>query len=131
MTTYVQYEGAFRINDLVLTPKGLGSVGALYPDTPYYGGRLVQVTLNDAEYDEEGYPDLDYVERWRDEDLELWDTDWDGFASQLDLLAATVYNVRAQSPQEMTPERWARIKRTFGASARQCLEQAQAELEDM
>ena len=56
---------------------------------------------------------------------------WGGFESQLDLLAATVYNVRAQSPREMTPERWAEVKRRFPGSARQCLEQAELELEDM
>lgn len=58
-------------------------------------------------------------------------TAWDGFESQRDLLAATVYNVRAQSPREMTPQRWASIKKRFRVSAQQCLEQADIELEDM
>ncbi len=56
--------------------------------------------------------------------------EWDGFETQRDLLAATVYNARAQSRREMTPERWARVKRDFRGSAEQCLEQADAELAD-
>jgi hypothetical protein len=72
------------------------------------------------------------VESWRiDGWLEPADPEWDGYASQRDLLAATVYNARARSPREMTPERWRVIKKRFGATARQCLEQADAELEDM
>jgi hypothetical protein len=57
--------------------------------------------------------------------------EWDGYESRRDMLAATIYNARAQSPREMTPERWAEIKRRFGASARMCLEQADLELEEL
>lgn len=42
-------------------------------------------------------------------------SEWDGFPSQLDLLAATIYNVSAQSPREMTPERWSQTVLTLGA----------------
>ena len=52
------------------------------------------------------------------------------YESDLDAMAAEVYNVRAQSPLEMTPERWARIKEQFPQSARQCLEQAEQEMEE-
>ncbi len=55
---------------------------------------------------------------------------WDGFESQEDMLAAEIYNVRALSSREMTPERWAGIKRKFPGSARNCLEDAREELED-
>lgn len=127
----MEYEGRFRLSDTVTTPDGPGYVGALYPDVPYYGGRCVQVTLDGVEYDENDVPDLDYVRRYRDEDLEPRLEEWGGYASQRDLLAATVYNARAQSPREMTPERWAGVKRRFGASARQCLEQADLELQEM
>lgn len=51
-----------------------------------------------------------------------------GFGSQRELLAATIYNVRAQSSREMTPERWAGIKERFPTSARVCLEQADEEM---
>jgi len=57
--------------------------------------------------------------------------DWDGFESQRDLVAAMLYNARANSPREMTPERWAKIKQNFPASARMCLEDADKELEDL
>lgn len=56
---------------------------------------------------------------------------WDGFESQRDLLAATIYNVRARSSREMTPGRWRRVKTQFRMSAAQCFEQADLELEDM
>lgn len=55
--------------------------------------------------------------------------DWDGFGSQRDLLAATIYNVRANSPREMTPERWEGIKKNFPSSARMCLDAADEEME--
>jgi hypothetical protein len=62
----------------------------------------------------------------------LEDGEWDGFASQRELLAATVYRVRAQSPQPpLSPLEWLRVKRRFPGSARQCLEQADEELEDL
>ena len=57
--------------------------------------------------------------------------EWEGYASQLDLLAATIYNARAQSPRAMTPERWAEILRRFPGSASQCLEQARDELDEL
>lgn len=44
--------------------------------------------------------------------------EWDGYGSQLDLLAATLYQARSHSLREMTPERWARIVRMFPSSAR-------------
>lgn len=52
----------------------------------------------------------------------------EGYDSQLDLLAATLYNVRSQSSREMTPERWARIKRMFPSSARIVMKDAKEEL---
>lgn len=74
----------------------------------------------------------DQVEKLRiDGALPVADPEWDGFESRLDLMAATVYNVRAQSPREMTPARWWNIKARFGASARSCLEQAELELQDL
>jgi hypothetical protein len=116
VTSYIQYEGPRQIGERVLTPHGAGYVGALYPDTPYYQGRTVQVTLDGYEIHADVFPS---------------DPEFDGYADQLDLLAATVYNVRAQSPRDMTPERWAVVKRKFRGSYQQCLEQAQLELEDM
>lgn len=58
-------------------------------------------------------------------------TEWGGFSSQRDLVAAMIYNARANSPLMMTPERWERIKVKFKASARICLEQADEELQDL
>lgn len=46
------------------------------------------------------------------------------YADDLDEMAAEIYNMRARSPQEMTPERWARVKELFPASVRSCREQA-------
>ena len=46
------------------------------------------------------------------------------FESDLEALAAEVYKARAQSPTEVTPERWASIKELFPVSARSCLSQA-------
>ena len=57
--------------------------------------------------------------------------EWDGFPSRLDMVAAMVYNARAQSPREMTPERWAQVRARFPGSARNCLEAAQYELENL
>jgi len=51
------------------------------------------------------------------------------YDDDLDGLAAEIYNMKAQSPQEMTPQRWARIKRKFPQSARICREEA--EMEDL
>lgn len=56
---------------------------------------------------------------------------WDGFESQRELLAATIYNARAQSSRDMTPERWAEVKRKFPGSATACLMAADKELEDL
>lgn len=47
------------------------------------------------------------------------------YTDELDELAAEIYNVRAQSPQEMTAERWNRIKENFPQSARSCREAAE------
>jgi hypothetical protein len=49
---------------------------------------------------------------------------WDALPLQ-ERVAATIYNARAQSPQEMTAERWANIKARFPGSARQCMDQAE------
>lgn len=38
----------------------------------------------------------------------------------LEVLAATVYQTRAQSPREIDPARWAEIKRRFPGSVRAC-----------
>jgi hypothetical protein len=129
--TWLQYEGRFRIGDRVLTPEGPGFVGALYPDTPFYEGRQVQVTREGAVPGDDECYSMDDVKRWADSDLALADPEWDGFESRRDMLAATVYNARAQSPREMTPERWAEVKRRFPGSVRQCLEQADEELADL
>lgn len=63
--------------------------------------------------------------------LPVPDPEWDGFESRRDMVAAMIYNAHAQSPREMTPERWWEVKRRFGATARMCLEQAEAALQDM
>lgn len=47
------------------------------------------------------------------------------YEDALDELAAEIYNLRAQSPQEMTAERWTRIKKMFPSSARSCREAAE------
>lgn len=47
------------------------------------------------------------------------------FPSELEALAAEVYRSRARSGRDMTPERWAYIKRTFSVSARSCIQEAQ------
>jgi hypothetical protein len=57
--------------------------------------------------------------------------EWDGFPSQLDMVAALIYNIRAQSPREMTPERWADVKEQFPSSARMSLRAAEQELDDI
>jgi hypothetical protein len=57
------------------------------------------------------------------------DQAWDEL-SEVERLAATIYNARAQSPQKMTAERWQRIKTLFGSSARSCLDEARQMLED-
>ena len=76
----MQYEGKFKLQDRVMTPKGPGYIGALYPDAPYYEGRCVQVTFDSASPGPT-YVDGEYVgnyewrdgdnERFRDEDLVL------------------------------------------------------------
>lgn len=48
----------------------------------------------------------------------------------IDNLAREVYQARSRSPQEMTDERWARIKRTFPGSVRVCREEAERMIED-
>lgn len=53
---------------------------------------------------------------------------WDALPLE-DRVAATIYNARAQSPEEMTAERWARVKQRFPGSARQCLEQAREDID--
>lgn len=57
--------------------------------------------------------------------------EWDGFGSQRELVAAMLYNARANSPREMTPERWANICEKFPASARMCREDADKEIADL
>lgn len=52
------------------------------------------------------------------------------YDDEVDALAATLYNVKAQSPQEMTPERWARIKRLFPQSVAICRGEALEQMED-
>lgn len=46
----------------------------------------------------------------------------DEVEAYIDGLAATMYNVRARSRQEMTDERWARVKTLFPGSVRVCRE---------
>lgn len=57
--------------------------------------------------------------------------DWDGYGSQLELVAAMLYNARANSSREMTPERWSNICNNFPASARMCREDADDEIADL
>lgn len=54
--------------------------------------------------------------------------EWDGYGSQRELVAAMLYNAKAQSPFAMTPERWANICAKFPASARMCREDADEEI---
>ena len=80
MTDYIEYKGPFKINERVMTPKGPGTVGVLYPPTDFYEGKQVQVTLDDADpgplYDQRtgefvgmyDWQDGDY-ERFADSDL--------------------------------------------------------------
>lgn len=48
----------------------------------------------------------------------------------IDNIAREIYQQRSQSPREMTDERWARIKRIFPASYRDCREAALRMIED-
>lgn len=48
----------------------------------------------------------------------------------VDRVAATLYNAKAQSPREMTAERWFEIKRRFRTTARILLEEAQQMIDD-
>lgn len=70
----------------------------------------------------------------REMNFRAWAADHDiiavGYETELDEMAANIYNLKAQSPREMTPERWAMIKRRFPGSARQCLEAAREEMEN-
>lgn len=45
-------------------------------------------------------------------------------------LAREIYHARTRSRQEMTDERWARIKVKFGSSVRVCREEAVRMIED-
>ena len=54
---------------------------------------------------------------------------WDELPLE-DRVAALIYNAKAQSPQEMTAERWLRIKERFPSSARICLDDAREEIEN-
>jgi hypothetical protein len=48
-----------------------------------------------------------------------------GWVSQLEESAAMIYNMKAQSPQEMTPERWERVVHRFPPSARHAMHMAE------
>ena len=62
------------VYDIVMTPEGRGEVGALYPDTPYYEGRTVQVEMEGSPgyrtYGDPGTDERDY-RRFRPEHVTI------------------------------------------------------------